>query len=171
VHKQVDARLERRDLAGAERDGDGRWRLCGLALTFLHIAAAADRTRHGRNRHDDVQVKVHFRTNGCGKSRREPSHGEYSEVARHVTHAPLSLSRTTNTSPLTPSTLMDTFENIEKKITELQGRDSDHQEQIRALRTRRNALTPLCRLFPDILSRVFHLLVLSDHKVVEYDLA
>jgi hypothetical protein len=58
VHEQVDARLERRDLAGAERHRDRGWAL--RTFSFGLFAIASSRTRHCGDGHDDVQVKVHF---------------------------------------------------------------------------------------------------------------
>jgi hypothetical protein len=58
VHEQVDARLQRRDLAGAERHRDGGWALGTFSFGFFAIASS--RTRHRGDGHNDVQVKVHF---------------------------------------------------------------------------------------------------------------
>jgi hypothetical protein len=64
---------------------------------------------------------------------------------------------------------MSNFEKPDIEIAAATGFDSHSQELTRALRSRRNALTPLCRLPIDLLGRILTVLVCLGHQ--PYDIA
>lgn len=58
---------------------------------------------------------------------------------------------------------MDVFKTIDDQIADLHARDGDFQEQVNALRKRRNTMSALCRLPPEILGHICHIAITIDH--------
>jgi hypothetical protein len=64
----------------------------------------------------------------------------------------------------------ETFAAIDDQLANLEGQIVQIHVRMRALRARRNALSPFCRLPPDILYHILKLLVQSEHVINQREL-